>query len=55
MLDQVEKGLKPEIERLAEHLAADPKRRLTKPRGEDTLLADTKSILCESLLGFANE
>jgi hypothetical protein len=53
-LDQVQEGLKPEIGRLAEQLAADPEGRLTRPRGERILVPDTRSILRQSLLGVGN-
>ena len=55
ILDQVEVGLKPEISRIARQLASDPRSRLRRPKGEDALVADTKSILNESLLvGLGN-
>jgi hypothetical protein len=53
-LDKVEEGLKPEISRLAGQLAADPGSRLTRPKSEHVLVADTRSILSESLLGLGN-
>ena len=53
-LDQVAEGLKPEIGRLAEELAADPESRLTRPTGKRFLVPDTRTILRQSLLGVGN-
>ena len=52
-LDQVEEGLKPEISRLSERLAANPESRL-RLKGEHVSVPDTRSILSESLLGLGN-
>jgi len=53
-LNQVAEGLKPRISRLAGQLAADPESRLTRPRGSRVPVADTSSILGQSLLGVGN-
>lgn len=53
-LNQVAEGLRPRISRLAVQLAADPESRLTRPRGSRVPVADTRSILGQSLLGVGN-